>query len=535
MKEELMRRISAALDSPDGLAGDPALQEELRADPQNAKYAKDLTRIGKWLAVWPLPEPDDAAFETLASRIEQRLDEALGAISDPTAAPSFEDDDAIRDATASLLQSGEYRVSDSAIELLSSDSAIPLPAAAAAPPSEPKSPIAKVALGKVRVPAIVEEHSGTGEPLSAAELQQRLGAKGDADKPKKKKIGLAAPGTPAEKKKRKKQDGDAPGATARTKSSDRISIPTPKTNLAPTLSPVVQLPKQEEKKPAGTLWWFAAAAAVGLGVFGAATIFESQGAPTAESARGSTLVTSGAVMPTVAAAPVAPAPTEAMPPPPTELAAAQVEAPPVVREEPPRYDAHARPPASTAAYAPMRIAEPPAHASGGGRAGLGDLAGPSDDDDGAVARRRSAGSGTSAAGPTTPSATPTPSPAPRTTTTTAEAPPPPPATETATTRTAPAPTAPATGTAALPETPDRETIQAVLEARSAAVAACANGAHGLADIDIVIASTGRITTATVNGAFAGTPVGSCMARAVRGATFPPFSQPRFEVTYPYHL
>ena len=87
----------------------------------------------------------------------------------------------------------------------------------------------------------------------------------------------------------------------------------------------------------------------------------------------------------------------------------------------------------------------------------------------------------------------------------------------------------------LPSTPDRSTIQAVLAARTDAVMACASGAHGLADVDIVIAGSGRITTATVNGPFAGTPIGSCIARAVRGATFPPFSQARFEVTYPYHL
>jgi hypothetical protein len=44
-----------------------------------------------------------------------------------------------------------------------------------------------------------------------------------------------------------------------------------------------------------------------------------------------------------------------------------------------------------------------------------------------------------------------------------------------------------------------------------------------------------VTTATVNGPFAGTPTGSCIARAVRAARFPPFAQPRFAVTYPFHL
>jgi hypothetical protein len=39
----------------------------------------------------------------------------------------------------------------------------------------------------------------------------------------------------------------------------------------------------------------------------------------------------------------------------------------------------------------------------------------------------------------------------------------------------------------------------------------------------------------VSGPFAGTPVGSCVARAVRAARFPPFAEDRFEVTYPFQL
>lgn len=568
MKDELMRRISVALDSPDGLASDPALQEELRGDPEATKYTKDVARVGKWLAVWPLPEPDDDAFEALASRIEQRLDEALPAIADPTAPPTFDDDDAIRDAAASLLQSGEFRVSEPAIETRASDPGMELSpsdpelemrevsnpealaiaapaAAAAAPPSEPKpiSPIAKVSLNKSRAPSIVEEVSspGTGEPLSAAELELRIGTQ-----PKKKKKKKHAP------------------AAATAQSSDRISIPTPKPALgaAPTLSPVVQLPKAEEKTSPGSFWWLAAAAAVGLGVFGAATLFESQAAPSAESAQGSTLVTTGSIAPTassptLAAAPVAPVVAPA-PPPATGLAVAvppaTMVAPPPM-EEPdledpyadlagPRARVAARPSTAPAApyYAPARVAAP-AHASGG--AGRVDDVFAAADSVEEAARSRRAGTGTSAgssvgAGASTrsdpaPAATPTPTTPTTSTATTgaaAEAAPPPPATHAATSTTsAPEPSADAD----LPATPDRATIQAVLEGRLAAVTACTEGAHGLADVDIVIASSGRITTATVNGPFAGTPIGSCIARAVRAARFPAFSQPRFEVTYPYHL
>jgi hypothetical protein len=202
--------------------------------------------------------------------------------------------------------------------------------------------------------------------------------------------------------------------------------------------------------------------------------------------------------------------------------------------------AMARTGTTTPSYAPARIAA--ASGSGGG-SGRSDLAGPTDDalGDGFAAgarARRSAGDTPSEA-PAPDEEAPTPAahaatatgtaPTTETTTTTAVAPPP------ATTTARPAPPPEAVDPSTLPATPDRSTIQAVLSARTAAVTACANGAHGLADVDIVIASSGRITTATVNGPFAGTPVGSCIARAIRGATFPPFSQPRFEVTYPFHL
>ena len=110
----------------------------------------------------------------------------------------------------------------------------------------------------------------------------------------------------------------------------------------------------------------------------------------------------------------------------------------------------------------------------------------------------------------------------------------PPTTVTPTPRT-PTPEAPSPPADDLPEVPDRATIQAVLQGVEASVLACGGGAHGTADVDIVIAGSGRVTTATVNGPFAGTEAGSCIARAVRGARFPPFAQTRFAVTYPFHL
>ncbi|MFO0683316.1 MAG: hypothetical protein U0234_14760 [Sandaracinus sp.] len=542
MKDELMRRISSALDTEAGVAGDPSLQEALRADPEAAKYAKDAARVGKWLAVWPLPEPDDAAFEALAARIEQRLDEELPKIADPTEAPSFDDDDALRDATAGLLESGEFRVSEpgpiaapAAPAPRASDPDIPMlsdpglvlesdPGTTAAP-SDAAAPaaIARVSLSKKRAPVVVEESSGSGEPLSSAELELRLAGK--------------AGGAPPKKKKKKK----AAGAT--TTSSDRISIPTPKPALAsPPLAPVKELPRTEDRKGPSPFWWFAAAAAVGIGVFGAASLFETAAEP---AARGSTLVTTGAIAPPAPpspppyVAPVAPAAEAALAavPPATVVTAAPVDAP---------FEAEALVPQDAVAHAGgaegdgMLGGEPPVVSRARARPSVGALrssraGGGLADDEAALAGRldraaepsagpaahRSlvAGSGSGAsATPTTTSSAPSPRP---TTTTTPSVPPP---ATVATEERAP-----------LPTTPDRSTIQTILEGRADAVRACAAGAHGLADVDVVIAGSGRITTATVNGTFAGTPVGSCIARAVRGATFPPFSQARFEVTYPYHL
>jgi hypothetical protein len=71
---------------------------------------------------------------------------------------------------------------------------------------------------------------------------------------------------------------------------------------------------------------------------------------------------------------------------------------------------------------------------------------------------------------------------------------------------------------------------------SGAVSACGNGEHGTATVAITVSgSTGRVTGANVTGQFAGTPVGSCIARAVRGATFPHFTRPTFNVTYPFRI
>jgi hypothetical protein len=74
-----------------------------------------------------------------------------------------------------------------------------------------------------------------------------------------------------------------------------------------------------------------------------------------------------------------------------------------------------------------------------------------------------------------------------------------------------------------------------MEGIRSALAQCAEGQHGRADIVVVIGSSGRVRSAQVRGVFAGTPQGSCMARAVRGARFPAFSSETFQLQYPFQL
>jgi hypothetical protein len=85
------------------------------------------------------------------------------------------------------------------------------------------------------------------------------------------------------------------------------------------------------------------------------------------------------------------------------------------------------------------------------------------------------------------------------------------------------------------ETPTRAQVLAAMEAITPAVRACADDSSGTATVLVIVAGSGRVTTAEVRGFFAGTPQGSCIARAVRGAHLPPFTADRFEFTYPFTL
>jgi hypothetical protein len=54
-------------------------------------------------------------------------------------------------------------------------------------------------------------------------------------------------------------------------------------------------------------------------------------------------------------------------------------------------------------------------------------------------------------------------------------------------------------------------------------------------VTFTFASSGRVTIALVGAPFAGTPAGSCIARAARGAHVEPFAQSSFRVVYPFTM
>lgn len=87
----------------------------------------------------------------------------------------------------------------------------------------------------------------------------------------------------------------------------------------------------------------------------------------------------------------------------------------------------------------------------------------------------------------------------------------------------------------LPAAPARTDVMSAMTRVTPAVTSCGAGEHGIASVQITIQANGHVSNAVVGGAFAGTPVGSCIARAVRTATVPPFSRATFSLTYPFRL
>jgi hypothetical protein len=96
---------------------------------------------------------------------------------------------------------------------------------------------------------------------------------------------------------------------------------------------------------------------------------------------------------------------------------------------------------------------------------------------------------------------------------------------------------PAGGGADLPEQLDRSAIVGGMGKVKGRVNACYDQykVPGMANVSLTISKSGKVSNASVSGAFAGTPTGDCVERAVRSASFPPFKGAAQTIQYPYML
>jgi hypothetical protein len=83
----------------------------------------------------------------------------------------------------------------------------------------------------------------------------------------------------------------------------------------------------------------------------------------------------------------------------------------------------------------------------------------------------------------------------------------------------------------LPDEPSRQDVIEGLNQLRAELSECSKGRSGTAEIDLTIAGSGAVTYALIEGDYAGTPQGSCIARTIRRAHFEPFKKPRVRILY----
>ncbi len=83
--------------------------------------------------------------------------------------------------------------------------------------------------------------------------------------------------------------------------------------------------------------------------------------------------------------------------------------------------------------------------------------------------------------------------------------------------------------------PTREQVVTAMDRVLPELTRCVGEKHGAATVTMTVRSSGAVTYALVGGSFAGTPEGSCIARVIRQAQFPAFSDPSIRVSYPFQL
>ncbi len=99
----------------------------------------------------------------------------------------------------------------------------------------------------------------------------------------------------------------------------------------------------------------------------------------------------------------------------------------------------------------------------------------------------------------------------------------------------PARVRPAGPTGPLLAQPTREQVVSTMDAMLPALAGCVGEKHGTASVTMTVRSTGTVSYALVGGSFAGTAEGSCIARVIKQAEFPAFSDASIRVSYPFQL
>lgn len=89
----------------------------------------------------------------------------------------------------------------------------------------------------------------------------------------------------------------------------------------------------------------------------------------------------------------------------------------------------------------------------------------------------------------------------------------------------------------LPDQLQRGDIVSGMNGVKGRVDGCAAQFHvpGTAMVSVVIAKTGRVQSASVGGALAGTPTGDCVARSVKAASFKRFKGSPMSINYPFIL
>ncbi|HEX5658613.1 MAG TPA: hypothetical protein VFX59_15525 [Polyangiales bacterium] len=83
--------------------------------------------------------------------------------------------------------------------------------------------------------------------------------------------------------------------------------------------------------------------------------------------------------------------------------------------------------------------------------------------------------------------------------------------------------------------PNRAQIVAAMNAMTEQLKGCVGDEHGVADVTLTVRAPGVVSHALVEGSFADSPQGTCIARALRTAKMPSFADPITRIEYPFQL